>query len=80
MTEAGRVVPARLDEHQLALYELAVSWSECTAARFMLNHAQRLADESAASSAQHPSTTARARQAPGCWGTRDQENVNDVNM
>ena len=51
MTEAGRVVPARLDEHQLALYELAVSWSECTAARFMLNHAQRLADESAASSA-----------------------------
>lgn len=50
-TEAGRVVPARLDEHQLASYELAVSWSECTAARFLLNHTQRLANESAASSA-----------------------------
>jgi (2S)-methylsuccinyl-CoA dehydrogenase len=50
-TEAGRVVPARLDEHQLASYELAVSWSECTAARFLLTHAQRLESESPASSA-----------------------------
>ena len=48
-TESGRVVPARLDEHQLACYELSVSWSECTAAKFLMTHAQRLNSESSAS-------------------------------
>ncbi|MEZ5573242.1 MAG: acyl-CoA dehydrogenase family protein [Halioglobus sp.] len=41
-TEAGRVSPAKLDEHQQASYDLAVSWSECTAARFLLTHATQL--------------------------------------
>tara|TARA_R110002124_G_scaffold44718_7_gene135986 strand:- start:508 stop:2205 length:1698 start_codon:yes stop_codon:yes gene_type:complete len=44
----GRVLPARLDEHQLACFELSVSWSECTAAKFLLAHAKRLTDESSA--------------------------------
>lgn len=47
-TEAERVIPARLDEHQLASYDLSLSWSECTAARFLLAHATRLAAESSA--------------------------------
>lgn len=47
-TEGGRVSPARLDEYQLASYELSVSWAECTAARFLLTHAQRLTTESSA--------------------------------
>jgi (2S)-methylsuccinyl-CoA dehydrogenase len=47
-TEGDRVVPARLDEHQLASYELSLSWSECTAARFLLAHATRLTAESSA--------------------------------
>ncbi len=51
VTEGGRVAPARLDEHQLACYELALSWSECTAARFLLAHATRLAAESSAANA-----------------------------
>ncbi|MCB1703474.1 MAG: acyl-CoA dehydrogenase family protein [Halioglobus sp.] len=45
----GRVLPARLDEHQLACVDLSVSWSECTAAKFLLAHAQRLIAESSAS-------------------------------
>lgn len=48
-SEAGRVVPARLDEHQLACYELSIAWSECTAARFLVTHAQRLTTESSSS-------------------------------
>jgi len=51
VTEGGRLAPARLDEHQLACYELALSWSECTAARFLLAHATRLATESSAANA-----------------------------
>jgi (2S)-methylsuccinyl-CoA dehydrogenase len=50
-TDGGRVAPARLDEHQLACYELALSWSECTAARFLLAHATRLASDSSAANA-----------------------------
>ncbi|MEZ5501969.1 MAG: acyl-CoA dehydrogenase family protein [Halioglobus sp.] len=42
VTEGQRVAPGKLDEHQLACYELAVNWSECTAARFLLAHAGRL--------------------------------------
>ncbi len=42
--EGDRISPAKLDKHQLASYELAVSWAECTAARFSLSHAERLRD------------------------------------
>ena len=46
-TQGDRLSPAKLDEHQLASYELSVSWSECTAARFVLAHASQLTSESA---------------------------------
>ncbi|MDX1735481.1 MAG: acyl-CoA dehydrogenase family protein [Halioglobus sp.] len=39
----GRVSPALLDQHQLVSYELALCWAECTAARFSLDHAARVA-------------------------------------
>ncbi len=48
VTEGARVAPARLDEHQLASYDLSLCWSECTAARFLLAHAKRLATKSSA--------------------------------
>jgi len=51
VTEGERVSPARLDEHQLVCYELALSWSECTAARFLLAHATRLVAEASAANA-----------------------------
>lgn len=41
----GRISPARLDEHQLVSYELSLCWSECTAADFTLDHAQKLEQE-----------------------------------
>ncbi|HEY6131195.1 MAG TPA: acyl-CoA dehydrogenase family protein [Halioglobus sp.] len=44
-TEGERVSPARLDEHQVASYDVSLSWSECTAAGFLLAHARRLAGE-----------------------------------
>lgn len=50
--EGGRVSPAKLDEHQLASYELSVSWSECTAARFLSAHAAQLAADSVAANTQ----------------------------
>lgn len=34
-----------LDEHQWACYDLALSWSECTAADFLLAHAATLSDD-----------------------------------
>jgi (2S)-methylsuccinyl-CoA dehydrogenase len=40
--QGDRVSPAKLDEHQLVSYELSLSWAECTAARFLLDHAFRL--------------------------------------
>jgi (2S)-methylsuccinyl-CoA dehydrogenase len=49
--EGDRVSAARLDEHQLVSYELAVSWSECTAAAFLLKHAQTLHQDDAHSNA-----------------------------
>lgn len=49
--EGERIVPASLDEHQLASYDLSLCWSECTAARFLLAHATRLATESSAANA-----------------------------
>jgi (2S)-methylsuccinyl-CoA dehydrogenase len=47
--EGERVSPAKLDDNQLASYELSLSWSECTAARFLMAHASRLAAESPSS-------------------------------
>ena len=44
--DGERVSPAKLDEHQLASYELSLSWSECTAARFLTVHALQLAARS----------------------------------
>ena len=44
--DGERVSPAKLDEHQLASYELSLSWSECTAARFLTAHALQLAARS----------------------------------
>ena len=41
--DGERVSPAKLDEHQLVSYELSLSWSECTAARFLTAHALQLA-------------------------------------
>ena len=36
-SEGGQISAARLDEQQLASYEVSVSWAECTAARFLLD-------------------------------------------
>jgi len=47
-SDGGQLSPARLDDHQLASYELSLSWAECTAARFLLTHARRLANEDSA--------------------------------
>ena len=44
--DGERVSPALLDEHQLISYDLSLSWSECIAARFLLDHAGRLEAES----------------------------------
>lgn len=44
-SEDGRVSPAGLDEHQLASYEISLCWSECTAARFVLDYADTLQRE-----------------------------------
>ena len=44
--DGERVSPAKLDEHQLASYELSLSWSECTASRFLTAHALQLAARS----------------------------------
>ena len=43
--DGERVSPALLDEHQLISYDLSLSWSECIAARFLLDHAVRLEAE-----------------------------------
>ena len=40
--DGGRVSPAKLDEHQLVSYELALCTSESAAARFMLDYAREL--------------------------------------
>lgn len=44
--DGERVSPAKLDEHQLASYDLSLSWSECTAAQFLTAHAVQLAEHS----------------------------------
>jgi (2S)-methylsuccinyl-CoA dehydrogenase len=49
--EGERVSPAKLDEHQLASYDLSLSWSECTAAGFLQAHASRLAAAPSSSNA-----------------------------
>ncbi len=45
-TTDGKVSAARLDARQLVSYELSLSWAECTAARFFLQHARRLVETS----------------------------------
>ena len=42
-TVGDQVSSAKLDEHQIVSYDLSLSWSECTAASFLLAHAKRLA-------------------------------------
>jgi (2S)-methylsuccinyl-CoA dehydrogenase len=44
--EGDKVSPAKLDGFQLVSYELALSWAECTAARFALEHATELSSSS----------------------------------
>jgi (2S)-methylsuccinyl-CoA dehydrogenase len=44
--DGERISPALLDQQQLVSYEAAVSWSECVAAGFLLDHARRIAKES----------------------------------
>jgi (2S)-methylsuccinyl-CoA dehydrogenase len=51
-TSSGDVVSsALLDEHQVVAYDLSLSWSECTAAEFLLAHASRLSAESSSENA-----------------------------
>jgi (2S)-methylsuccinyl-CoA dehydrogenase len=45
------VSSALLDEHQMVAYDLSLSWSECTAAEFLLAHAKRLSAESSSENA-----------------------------
>lgn len=42
LTVDGKLSAAKLDAHQLPCYDIALCWSECTAARFMLSHARRV--------------------------------------
>ena len=44
-SQDGRVSPAKLDEHQLVSYELALSWAECSSAGFLIAYAQRLQEQ-----------------------------------
>lgn len=44
--EGDRVSPAKLDAHQLVCYELSLCWAECTSARFVLDYASRLLQQS----------------------------------
>jgi len=41
----GKLSPRKLDAHQLACYDIALCWAECTAAGFLLSHAHRVAAE-----------------------------------
>ena len=45
VSEDGNLSPSKLDRHQLACYDIALCWSECTAAKFMLSHAERIKAE-----------------------------------
>ena len=42
----GKLSPSKLDAHQLACYDIALCWAECTAAGFLVNHAGRVATTS----------------------------------
>ena len=41
----GRISAARMDQHQLACYDLSLSCAEATGARFMLDYAAKVRDE-----------------------------------
>ncbi len=43
--ENGRLSTEKLDSYQLVSYELSLSWAECCAARFMLEHSRQSNDE-----------------------------------
>ncbi|MCP4841003.1 MAG: hypothetical protein GY887_04650, partial [Halieaceae bacterium] len=45
VSENGKLSASKLDSHQLACYDIALCWSECTAATFMLSHAARIKAE-----------------------------------
>jgi (2S)-methylsuccinyl-CoA dehydrogenase len=44
--EGDRVSPSKLDAYQLISYELSLCWAECSSARFLLDYARRLQQES----------------------------------
>jgi (2S)-methylsuccinyl-CoA dehydrogenase len=46
--DGGRISPARLDDHQLVSYELALCWAECSSARFLLDYARKLQEQNPA--------------------------------
>ena len=43
--ENGKLSNAKLGAYQLVSYELSLSWAECCAARFMLDHANSCKDD-----------------------------------
>ncbi|MFK7976813.1 MAG: acyl-CoA dehydrogenase family protein [Halioglobus sp.] len=45
--EGDRVSLKKLDSYQLISYDLSLSWAECTAAEFLLRHANKLAQDNA---------------------------------
>ena len=85
----GKVSPTKLDNHQLACYELSVSWAECTAADFLLAHARRLQEDPEAPDATVTALStlfcaeainnslARLRARPADYGL-DEETINAV--
>lgn len=44
--DGDRVSPTKLDQYQLISYDISLSWSECTAAEFLLRHAKSLLENS----------------------------------
>lgn len=49
--EGDRVSPKKLDGYQLISYDLSLSWAECTAAEFLLRHANKLFKDDATGNA-----------------------------
>jgi (2S)-methylsuccinyl-CoA dehydrogenase len=49
--DGDRVSTARLDDYQLISYDLSLSWAECTAAQFLLRHANKLSADDARANA-----------------------------
>ncbi len=49
--DGDRVSTVRLDDYQLISYDLSLSWAECTAAQFLLRHANKLSADDARANA-----------------------------